>query len=481
MSSFILPSEELLASVVDDPLMGRCLAAVKQHAPGDVIFEEDAFVFASSDPLVSEMDDEIIIRAFRGIPGIVSQLEEMVCFLSALDRVQCVDTARCFLQLIGIHILQSAGVNLQLDRKLDLFSKLTFVNLDDCLENIKLFRSKFPRVIPSSISDLTAATFLAKLNTNQVELEDLGGSGLFVFTAILQHSCLPNCSYSTHGNHLYLTAISNILEGDRLSIDYANCFYHPTSERQAALNQSYNFLCDCIRCAGYDHTRGFCCQNSICSEGVVYPLGTGFEGDWTCNRCGKVLDLEERKLLLDHELRVMMDPPESTEALEEVLTCRVIHASHHLIFWAREDISQSLTAEARKSGLTSDYALALEETERVVAMLETALPPVHFEKVVHYDRLAQLAVASGQIEKAKESFGKAYAMSCLSCGQSVPGTMLLKEMWLNCPTTAEELLERYGGVLSEADGGDDGDEQWEDEEEDENGENSVVGDEQTKS
>ena len=61
-----------------------------------------------------------------------------------------------------------------------------------------------------------------------MELEDYGGSGLFVGTAILEHSCDFNCSYTTSDNKLFLTATRAIRPGARLSIDYGNYFYDPT-------------------------------------------------------------------------------------------------------------------------------------------------------------------------------------------------------------------------------------------------------------
>ena len=50
------------------------------------------------------------------------------------------------------------------------------------------------------------------LNNNQVSWRT-GGSGLFVGTAIIEHSCDFNCSYTTKNNKLYMTATKDIPAG----------------------------------------------------------------------------------------------------------------------------------------------------------------------------------------------------------------------------------------------------------------------------
>ena len=106
-------------------------------------------------------------------------------------------------------------------QKLSLLQDLTpGVYLDECIEDVKTFRDSYPKTLPLSLSNEDCARCLGLLNTNQVELEDFGGSGLFVGTAILEHSCDFNCSYTTSQNLLFLTATRTIRPGARLSIDY---------------------------------------------------------------------------------------------------------------------------------------------------------------------------------------------------------------------------------------------------------------------
>lgn len=113
------------------------------------------------------------------------------------------------------------------------------------------------------------------LNNNQMELESLGGSGLFPTAAILEHSCAPTCSFTTEGSRLFLTCIRPLKRGQRLSIDYGNLHYRPTSERRAFTLEKYGFPCTCERCVGQpDFTRAFRCPSRACAgkvKAVLFP------------------------------------------------------------------------------------------------------------------------------------------------------------------------------------------------------------------
>ncbi|CAN0587403.1 unnamed protein product, partial [Ectocarpus sp. 12 AP-2014] len=46
-------------------------------------------------------------------------------------------------------------------------------------------------------------------------------------------------SFTTFADKLWVTAIRQVGEGERLSIDYGNNFYLPTAERKAELEDIY--------------------------------------------------------------------------------------------------------------------------------------------------------------------------------------------------------------------------------------------------
>lgn len=227
--------------VIIDSNKGRCFESNKQFKVGDLVFEENAFVYGKYDENINFTDEcnyNLINTAFNThISNKVSKklnddYNNALFEFSELETVQSMDTARCFMQLIAItklrksnkiDIIESTLCNiaentinvLSISQKLQLFDLLGGANVLKCIEDIKLFRNLFPAIIDSSITNEEAGHILSVLNTNQIELEEFQGSGLFLGTAILEHNCRPNCSYSTCDDHLYLTAIKSINEGDR--------------------------------------------------------------------------------------------------------------------------------------------------------------------------------------------------------------------------------------------------------------------------
>jgi SET domain len=97
---------------------------------------------------------------------------------------------------------------------------LTAANLARCEAAVTTARKDFPKLVPATVSTAAAARVLAVLNTNSHELEELEGSGLFLLACVMEHDCRPNCSFTTFGDTLYMTAVQRISAGDRISIDY---------------------------------------------------------------------------------------------------------------------------------------------------------------------------------------------------------------------------------------------------------------------
>lgn len=57
-----------------------------------------------------------------------------------------------------------------------LLDALGAANIKECVADIKSFRKEYPKVIPKSFTNERAARLLGLLNTNQIELEELGGT-----------------------------------------------------------------------------------------------------------------------------------------------------------------------------------------------------------------------------------------------------------------------------------------------------------------
>ena len=374
--------------VVDDGVKGRCLESTRQFNIGDVIYTEDAFIASSCNSLPLHECFNYVFKCFK--PKELDVLEEMTDFISQLSRVNSLDTARNLLELIALYRLQQLNdeiVNtLDMKTKFQLLSGLTAANMAECVDNMKKLRRKFPSLIPAAVSDNAAGALLGILNTNQVELEDIQGSGLFVGTAIAEHNCSPSCSYSTNKTKLYMTAIKQIQPKERISIDYGNYYYDDTRTRISSLYHTYNFVCDCNMCKhDLDKKRGFNCphcqlQNRCSSNdllsivssgvqclGVMYPMGYSITPNtsvfhniseqnmdniqfnrWICNSCGTCASPELVSQFIQYEDNVRTaflnandfeetDGVVDTPLVMKVLNDNKIHYTHHLVYWALYD------------------------------------------------------------------------------------------------------------------------------------------------
>eukprot|EP00798_Chlamydomonas_sp_ICE-L_P004635 gene4635-14831_t len=99
----------------------------------------------------------------------------------------------------------------------------------------------------------TKDMFWQVLNEQQ-ELEGMRqsrGVGLWVRPALFNHSCLPNCTYLTVGDFLFISTTRDVEVGEELCISYLDIM-KPFNERTKLLaewnSRSSGFACDCARC-----------------------------------------------------------------------------------------------------------------------------------------------------------------------------------------------------------------------------------------
>jgi SET and MYND domain-containing protein len=443
-------------SIIYDETKGRCLVASRAYAPGEIVAIEQALVYASyraREPhIVSEDMSARIARAYHGTnEKVLAQVPSIVKALVKLKKCQSRDTARCLLQLIALTAEAGNETDVEMRTKLEMLSQLSAANATDCNRDVRAFRKKHPKWLPRGLSDAHIASLLGILNTNQIELEDYGGSGLFVFTAIIEHNCRPNCSFTTSGNAIFVTATSPIQPGDRLSLDYTNNFYHPTAERIVALQKTYGFQCTCESCTGPDIRRSFNCL--VCPDGLVCPSSYDPMTDqsslpWVCLNCQQPVSPERCYQLVEYENRFIDSEFESLDQVFAVRAEGVMHPSHYALFWAIE----GLASQYAETGLITQ---ALSGMREAVAMLNNFLPGYHHEKVLYLDKLGQLAVSAGDIAFANEAFRQAYEMSVVACGSDVPLTMKLRALYENTPQNVEALKMHYPGGLTGGDADDD--------------------------
>ena len=89
-----------------------------------------------------------------------------------------------------------------------------------------------------------------------------GEAGIFPLTAMLNHSCDPNCVFSADPDGtLYVAVCRDVDEGDELCVAYIEMSGEgePLEQRRERLRESFHFVCQCSRCqADEAEARALC-------------------------------------------------------------------------------------------------------------------------------------------------------------------------------------------------------------------------------
>jgi hypothetical protein len=447
-------------SIVSDREKGRCLLSSTRFSPGDILWQEDAFV--SADCRKDNMADGDLWTNVGAKRCSSEKLKAMMSAFAKLSSVQSLDTARCLLKLVHRLLIGDRYS----DNAHELFRQLQPANLDKCLTDIERFRKRFKTGFSKDLDSNAIASLLGILNNNQMELEDVTGSGLFVATAILEHNCNPNCSFTAFSHQVFVVAIRAIGEGERLSIDYGDGFVRPAFHRIRSLLDTYNFRCRCADCTGHDKHRVFCCPS--CPNGTVFAISIlddtcgriidgvedipKIESTTSCSACGLLpgsafveaawrVEKEVAQSLILHTEDYSEELAQRMGVVRLRVAERILHEHHYLLFWCVDSTASLL------SGLASmrivPYVDALEKARHFMGLLDAILPEFHNEKAIQLDKIAQLAVASGDIELARESFRRAFEISRIVNGSDTPTTLKLQVLATDTPSSIGALTAFY--------------------------------------
>ncbi|KAG7396409.1 hypothetical protein PHYBOEH_002277 [Phytophthora boehmeriae] len=462
--------------VAQDPVKGKVVFSERAFQPGQVIFSELAFVAApwstdlcggceelrsstatASSANASSPSKHRCHCERTGSPKVmysprlqdnVGRRNVVVGIMKTMDGIEEVDRARCILKCLAMYERDPQA--------LDEVLSLTWAGQERATSAALQLRRQLPDIFPSGFSDQQMATLIGVLNTNSHELENLGGSGLFLSACRMEHNCAPNCSFTTFDSMLWMTAIRPIAPGDALSIDYGNFFYRPTPERQASLFESYGFVCTCEACVLLpDPTRAVHCTSGNCPQGVMLPcpvraanssVGTHqLQFEWRCQTCGEIADSNAHTQILAAEQDILENGfPESLDEVDAVVRRGVLHERHYLLFWALDNIGCEAAATTSFQAEAEQHRRALAQVwERIIAHMHVVVPTAHHEKTIYYDNLAQVQVVLGDLTAASRAYARAYEISCLVSGTDCSPTRKLQRLMEKPPQTAEELRELY--------------------------------------
>jgi len=109
--------------------------------------------------------------------------------------------------------------------------------------------SKKLKKVLQGVDPTAAARFMGIYLCNSHTMVGTEEAGIFPLTAMLNHSCAPNCvlSADTKGT-LCVVATEEVQAGEELTVAYIELDEEPFGERQEALMESFHFTCQCDWC-----------------------------------------------------------------------------------------------------------------------------------------------------------------------------------------------------------------------------------------
>ena len=142
------------------------------------------------------------------------------------------------------------------------------------------------------------------------EMHSLVGAGCYPNTAILNHSCAPNCILAFNGSRIQVRTCVAVAKGEELSHSYVE-LCRPTAWRQMALRETYGFDCSCPRCVTPLFAKGV--NIDIAMEGFSAEAGTHSEGQL---QLAAAMSALSRAAEQEDEVRHIPQPPISLDAMQ---------------------------------------------------------------------------------------------------------------------------------------------------------------------
>lgn len=158
-------------------------------------------------------------------------------FVSKLEKMLHNGTARRVLQLAGG---SQAGDTSNID-----------LRRDDVYDHpIHFITSHIKDIVQrNSFGGTQRSQFLAQAALDQnSQLSKTGGGALFYAPSFLNHSCLPNTTYFTIGDMMFVKANRDISKDDELLIHYLHAERMTEADRDETLQRVWGFSCQCELC-----------------------------------------------------------------------------------------------------------------------------------------------------------------------------------------------------------------------------------------
>ncbi|KAJ3060848.1 hypothetical protein HDU98_003192, partial [Podochytrium sp. JEL0797] len=235
-------------------------------------------------------------KVVRDLPGITAAAK---VDYSLMRLVLAVLVQRC------LENSDSQGTNTHTDLVFDLLShrKTCDPNWLACIQECAQdFHQHLPAELTLPVSDIVSLA--CRINSNSHGIIDPTGDtngeigvGMFPLVAMLNHSCVPNCSFvsSTHGKMIVRT-LRPVDVGEELCVSYVD-LCTPRDERRGKLLETKHFWCMCPRCEPAEQSTrtpiDSYLDGLLCTECTSPDAFHNSHNDFRCTHCSRQINKDQ--------------------------------------------------------------------------------------------------------------------------------------------------------------------------------------------
>jgi hypothetical protein len=239
---------------------GRGLFATEKLIAGTLLIASKAILCV----FVDEIPAQIMSNAEEEGKGLFDSIRDE--FIDRLAQMVGNGSARRLLQLAGGS--QSGDANIDIRRD-DVY--------DD--DHVYVQADEIRRVVTkNSFGGAQRSRLLAHAAADS-EQQHVGGGAVFFAPSFINHSCVPNATYYTIGDMMFIRANRDIENGEELTIHYLYVEESNEKERNETLERVWEFTCHCELCE-YERANEETCSSadSILKKALMF-VKTGSTDD----------------------------------------------------------------------------------------------------------------------------------------------------------------------------------------------------------
>lgn len=287
---------------------------------------------------------------------------------------------------------------------------------------------------PIDFEEVDVFELLCKISCNSFsitnsELNSLG-TGIYVTSSLLNHSCDPNVCATFRGTRISVRAMRDISRGEEIRISYTDLM-QLSADRKRELSEGYMFECTCANCSDSArdlYMRAARCQQCNCTRLPVKlerPIGNlkmcSCDGIDHKQRESEASTCMDELDALYHAINVVptADQQADLERLK-VHALRLLSPVNLSLLHACE-VAMDGCLETEKWSNALEYSLALEEGYRFY------LSEWHPTRGIHYFKLGKLQLLLDFLAEGVDSLQRAYTVLVVTHGEENPLVRQLRQ------------------------------------------------------